>query len=126
MDETRAQAPNLSKIADVFARTCYLMGKRRAPSYCPETKAEEWFDLWRAINEGRMKRNDWSFVGTKEEPASLHPTITSFGRIADRNPAEARLRYLRVRHMASQGDDEEARLPFWVRHRCLLRARIRA
>ena len=107
MDETWTQAPNLSKIADIFARTSSLIGKCRLPLYFSKTKADEWFDIWRVINEERVERNDWSFVGAKVEQASLHPTITAFRRIAERNQAKARLRYLRARRMASQDANEE-------------------
>ena len=44
-DETWTQAPNLSKIADIFARTFALMGKCRFPLYFSKTKAEEWFGI---------------------------------------------------------------------------------
>ena len=43
MDENWAQAPNLSKIADIFARAMALMGKCRFPLYIAESKAEDWF-----------------------------------------------------------------------------------
>ena len=84
-DETWTQAPNQSKTADIFARTFALMGKCRFPLYFPKTKAEDSFDIWRMITEERMKHNDWSFGGTPEEQTSLHPTITAFRRIAERN-----------------------------------------
>ena len=45
MDENWPQAPNLSKIADIFARTFTLMGKSRSPLYISKMRAEEWFDI---------------------------------------------------------------------------------
>ena len=107
MDETWTQAPNLSKFADIFARTCSLMGQCRFPLYFSKNKEEERFDIWRRIDEERMKRNEWYFVGPQGEQTSLRPTMTSFRRIAARNQAKARLRYLRARRVASKGDDEE-------------------
>ena len=66
MGENWAQAPNLSKIADILARTFSLMGKCRFPSYIPEIEAEERLDIWRTIEEEWMVRNAWPFVGPKE------------------------------------------------------------
>ena len=60
-----------------------------------------------ALNSQRMERNGWSFVGSEEEQTSLRPSMASFRRIAERNQAKARLRYLRARRMASKDDDEE-------------------
>ena len=59
-------AKNASKVADILARTFSLMGKRRVLPHFSKTKAGEWFDIWRMINEERMNRNNWSFVGPKE------------------------------------------------------------
>ena len=59
------------------------------------------------LNEQRMERNGWNFVGAEEDQTALHPSVASARRIAERDQAEARLRYLRVRRMASQGDDGE-------------------
>ena len=94
MDETWTQAPNLSKVPDIFARTFLLMGKRRAPSYLSKTKAGAWFDIWRLINEERAMRNARPFVGPKEAETFLHPTTTSSRVIAGRSQAKARRLYL--------------------------------
>ena len=107
MDYTRTQSPNLSRIADIFARTLALMGKCRFPLYISKSTAEEWFDIWRMINVQRMERHGWPPVGPAEEQTSLHPTLASFRRNAERNQAKGRLRYLRARRMASQDDDGE-------------------
>ena len=71
MDTTWAQAPKLSKIATIFARNFTLMGKCCFPLYIPQAKAEEWFDIWRMVNERRMTRHDWSFMASEEERKSL-------------------------------------------------------
>ena len=57
MADARAQAPDLSKIATIFARAFTLMGKCRFPVYISKTKAEEWFDIWRMTHEHWMARN---------------------------------------------------------------------
>ena len=103
MDGTWTQAPNLSKIADIFARTFLLMGKCRFPLYISKTTAEGRFDIWRMINEQRMARNARSFVGVEAERNSLHPTMASFRRIAERNQAKARRRYLRAGRLTPHG-----------------------
>ena len=94
MDENSAHASNLSKIASVFARTFSLMGNFRFPLCASETQAEEWFDIWRMINEQRMVRHAWSFVGPDAEQKFLYPTILAFRSIAERNQARSRRRYL--------------------------------
>ena len=60
------------------------------------------------INGERIKRRGWSFLGIPEDQTSLHPTITSPRRIAEKNQETARLRFLRARRMAIQDDDEGA------------------
>ena len=60
------------------------------------------------INGERIKRRGWSFLGIPEDQTSLHPTITSPRRIAEKNQETARLRFLRARRMATQDDDEGA------------------
>ena len=106
MDEILTQAPNLSKIADIFARTTEFMGKCRFPLYLSKTKAEERFLIWGMLNERRMERNGWPFVGPEEEQTSLHSTIASRRRIAERNRSQAHLRYLRARRMASSDNNK--------------------
>ena len=105
MGENWIQAPNLSKIADIFARALVLMGKCRFPLYLPESQAEGWFLIWRMLSEQRMEGSGWNFVGAEEEETNLRPSIASFRRIAERSQAKARLRYLRARRMASQESD---------------------
>ena len=41
MDENWIEAPNLSKIAGIFARTVVFMGKCRFPVYISKSRAEE-------------------------------------------------------------------------------------
>ena len=107
MGENRIQAPNLPKIADIFARTMELMGRCRFPLYLSKSPAEDWFLIWRMLNGQRMERNGWAFAGAEEEQNALHPSMAPFRRIAERNQAEARLRYPRARRLASQEDDGE-------------------
>ena len=57
MGEDLIQAPNLSKIAGIFARAMVLMGKCQFPSYLSKSQAEDWFLIWRMLNEQRMERN---------------------------------------------------------------------
>ena len=64
-------------------------------------------DFWRTINEQRVMRNDWAFMGPEAERNSLHPTTASFRMIAERNQARARRRYSRARRLTSLGDDGE-------------------
>ena len=54
-----------------------------------------------------MERNNWSFVGPKEQQTSLHQTATSFRVIAERNQAKARRRYLRARRLTPLDDNGE-------------------
>ena len=75
LDDTWAQAPSLSKIATIFARTFALMGKCRFPLYISQSLAGERFDIWRMINERRMTRYEWSFAGSEAEQKSSHPSI---------------------------------------------------
>ena len=50
-DETWTQAPNLSKIADIFARAVVFIGKCRFPLYLSKSEAGDWFIIWRMLNE---------------------------------------------------------------------------
>ena len=107
MDITSAEAPKLSEIATIFASTSTLMGMCWLPLYIPQTKAVEWFDIWRMITEQRMTRHDWPFMGSEEERQSSHPSILSLRSIAERNQARARRRYLRARGLTPREDDGE-------------------
>ena len=107
MADTWVQAPDLSKFASIFARAFTLMGKCRFPVYISKTKAEKWFDIWRMVHEQRLARNDRSFVGPEAERESLHPTISSFRSIAERNQARARRRYPRARRLTPREGDGE-------------------
>ena len=64
--ENWIQAPNLSKIAYIFARTMVSMGTCRFPLYLSKSQAEGWFLIWRTLNEQRMERNGWNFIGAEE------------------------------------------------------------
>ena len=104
MDTNWTQAPNLSKIADIFARTMVFMGKCRVPLYLSESKAEDWFLIWRMLNDRRMERNGQAFTGAEGERKAFRPSTASLRRIAERNQAKARLRYLRARRLDSKED----------------------
>ena len=45
------------------------------------------------------------FLGAEGRRNSLHPSLASFRRIAERSQAKARLRYLRARRLDSQEED---------------------
>ena len=89
MDPNWEQAPNLSKIADIFARTVELVGKCRFPLYLSKSKVEDWFLIWMLLNEQRMERKGWTFTGTEDEQKTLHPSMASFRRIAERDQEKA-------------------------------------
>ena len=85
----------------------HLDGQLSFSSYISTAKAEDWFDVWRLINEQRMGRYEWSSYGPNIEQDSLHPTIAFFRTIAERNQSRARRRLLRARRLNSQDDAVE-------------------
>ena len=60
-DEQWTHANCLKDIADIFSRTFTMVGNCRFLLYITGEMAEEWFDVWRLINEQRMARNGWPF-----------------------------------------------------------------
>ena len=107
MDANWIQAPNLPRIADIITRTVVLMEKCRFPFFMSKSQAEEWFLIWRMLNEQRMERNGWTLFGGQQERTALHPSMATLRWIAERNQAEARIRYLRARRLDAQEDDGE-------------------
>ena len=72
-------AANLGKVAHIFTKLFFAMGRCKFPIYLSPEQAEQWFDMWRLINETRMTRNDWSFMG--KEVQNLSPSLVSFRTI---------------------------------------------
>ena len=57
INETWAHASNLGKLAQAFSKMFFAMGRGKFPIYLTRNKADDWFDMWRIINETRMTRN---------------------------------------------------------------------
>ena len=55
--ENWALAPNLGKLAHFFSKMLFAMGRCEFPIYLTRDKADDWFVMWRIINETRMARN---------------------------------------------------------------------
>ena len=70
------------------------MGRCKFPIFFTKDKADAWFDMWRMINETRMIRNNWSFLG--ENFDNLTPALKSFRSMAEQNQQRIRTRYLRA------------------------------
>ena len=93
-----------------------MMGRCKFPIYFTKEKADAWFDMWRMINETRMIRNNWSFLG--ENFDNLAPSLKLFRSMAEQNQQRIRTRYLRAMSLengsmedipdAQPGVDEEA------------------
>ena len=93
-NETWVHASNLGKLAQAFSKIFFAMGRCKFPIYLTRDKAEAWFDMWRIINETRMTRNNWSFLG--ENFDALHPTLRMFRSMAEQNQQRIHARYLRT------------------------------
>ena len=70
------------------------MGRCKFPIYFTRKKAEAWLDMWGIINETRMLRNSWSFLGSNLD--SLPPAAQLFRTMAEQNQYRLRARYLRT------------------------------
>ena len=109
-DENWAHASNLGKSAHAFSKMLFAMSRRKFPIYPTRYKADAWFDMWRIINETRMTRNSWTFLGVSFD--SLHPSLKMFRTIAERNQYRIRARCLRALtsggNSASMGDVPDA------------------
>ena len=82
------------QIGSCFFKDVFTMGRCGFPIYLTRDKAEAWFDMWKIINETRMTRNSWTFLG--ENFDSIHPTLKMSRTIAERNQYRIRARYLRA------------------------------
>ena len=65
--------------------------------------------MWRTSNEKRIERSGWASFGPQQEQTTSIPSMAAFRRIAERNQAKARIRYLRARRLDSHEDDGEVR-----------------
>ena len=63
--------------------------------------------MWRTSNEKRIERSGWASFGPQQEQTTSIPSMAAFRRIAERNQAKARIRYLRARRLDSHEDDGE-------------------
>ena len=93
-NEAWVHASNLSKLAQAFSKVFFAMGRCKFPIYFTKDKADAWSDMWRMINETRMIRNNWSFLG--ENFDTLHPSLKLFRSMAEQNQQRIRSRYLRT------------------------------
>ena len=73
------------EITDILHRTFAAMGHCLFPLYITPVIATEWFPSWKVINEQRMGRNKWTFMGTDEESSPLPPSVALFRAIVKRN-----------------------------------------
>ena len=92
--ENWARASNLGKLAHAFSKMFFAMGRCEFLIYLTRDKADAWFDMWRIINETRMTRNSWTFLGLNFD--SLSPSLQMFRTMAERNQYRICARYLRA------------------------------
>ena len=100
VDENWAHASNLSKLAHAFSKMFFTMGRCKFPIYLTRDRADAWFDMWEVINETRMTRNNWTFLG--ENSDNIHPSLKLFRSMAEQNQQRIRSRYLRA--LTSEGN----------------------
>ena len=93
---------SLVEIAGIFARTSAMMGNCRLPQYFSKSKAEEWFDIWRLLNERRMGRLAWSSLGPNP---SRRPCVLPFLYFARLPSAIICGPVARARRLSSQDDN---------------------
>ena len=94
----------LAQIGSGFPKIFPATGRRKFPVYLTRDKAEARFDMWRIINETRMTRNNWSFLG--ENFDTLHPTLKMFRSVAEQNQQRIRSRYLRTLSLEGNSMDD--------------------
>ena len=70
----------------------YAMGRCKFPLYITKTMAED--NGGRIVNETRMIRNSWSFLGF--DHADISPSMLAFRVMVQRNQEKAKARYERV------------------------------
>ena len=59
--------------------------------------------MWRIINETRMRRSSWTFLGPDFESAS--PSVQMFRQIVERNQKRMEKRYLRAINACAASSD---------------------
>ena len=69
--------------------------------------AEEWFEVWRLLNDKRMTTEAWTFAGPSDAAADLQPSLALYRTAAARNHSPAERRFLRTRALAARGDSLE-------------------
>ena len=88
--ETWAHALNLGKLTQAFSKMFFATGRCKLPIYLTRDKADARFDMWRIINETRMTRNNWTFLG--ENFGALRPSPKMFRSMAEQNQQRIRSR----------------------------------
>ena len=99
--ELRMHADSLGAIADVSSCTLHLMGNCRLPLHITSVMAREWFDVWKLINELRMRREGWTFSDPLDDASTLRPRLRFLRSIVARNQDRVCRRYLRDRRLDS-------------------------
>ena len=84
-----AHAEILGKLAQVFPKIFFAMGRCKFPIYLTRNQADDWFTMWRTINETRMARNNWSFTGPNFEACLLYTSPSPRDRLLSRMPSSA-------------------------------------
>ena len=87
-DPTWVHAANLALLSKVFAKMFFSMGRCKFPLYITSKMAEEWFEIWRIVNEVRMSRNAWTFLGMDCDEIS--PELLAFRQLVQRNQEKAK------------------------------------
>ena len=96
-------AQHLPKIAHAFSRIFFTIARAKFPIYLSPERAASLFDMWRIINETRMRRNGWSFLG--DDFAAAPPSIQTFRSVAQRNQNRMRKRYLQIINASAASSD---------------------
>ena len=96
-------AQHLPKIAHAFSRIFFTIARAKFPVYLPPDRAASLFDMWRIINETRMRRNQWSFLG--EDFTASSPSVQLFRKIVERNQNRMQKRYLQINNASAASAD---------------------
>ena len=96
-------AQHLPKIAHAFSRIFFTIARAKFPIYLPPERAASLFDMWRIINETRMRRNQWSFLG--EDFTVSSPSVQLFRKIVERNQNRTEKRYLQIINASAASAD---------------------
>ena len=89
----------------------FAMGRCKFPLYITETMAGEWFDLWRIVNETRMSRNSWTFLGF--DRADISPSMLAFRVMVQRNHDKAKARFNRAVNPKEPEMEDDAEEEVW-------------